>query len=259
MKLNVVRADPAGNITLFVLDPVEREKRAGIAAKLMAVPEWKAEQVAFLCAPRQGGDGRMEMMGGEFCGNAARAYGMMVARQRGGAEQVRIETSGVGQPVQVNVDLAAGTARAEMPLPLAVRSVEVDGRSGVVVNLGGIAHLVVEGEEPSLEFFEKAEEVFRGVRGLGAYGVIFLESARGRLTPLVKVPATGTLIWEGSCGSGSLAAAIAQSQGRDGEFSAVYRQPAGTVEVTVIREAGAVTAAWIGGPVAFDEPIEIEA
>ena len=24
MKLNVLRADPAGNITLFVLDPIER-------------------------------------------------------------------------------------------------------------------------------------------------------------------------------------------------------------------------------------------
>ena len=26
MKLNVLRADPAGNITLFVLDPIERER-----------------------------------------------------------------------------------------------------------------------------------------------------------------------------------------------------------------------------------------
>ena len=28
MKLNVLRADPAGNITLFVLDPIERERRS---------------------------------------------------------------------------------------------------------------------------------------------------------------------------------------------------------------------------------------
>ena len=28
MKLNVLRADPAGNITLFVLDPVEKSRRA---------------------------------------------------------------------------------------------------------------------------------------------------------------------------------------------------------------------------------------
>ena len=30
MKLNVLRADPAGNITLFVLDPIERERRAAL-------------------------------------------------------------------------------------------------------------------------------------------------------------------------------------------------------------------------------------
>ncbi len=258
MKLNIVRADPAGNITLFVLDPVEREHRAAIAGKLMAVPEWKAEQVAFLCAPQEGGDGRMEMMGGEFCGNATRAYGMMIARKRGGPAKVRIETSGMDHPVEVEADLTAGTARAEMPLPLGVRSVEVDGRTGVVVNLGGIVHLVVENEEPSLEFFEKAEPVFQGIRRLDAYGVIFLDTARGELTPLVKVPATKTLVWEGSCGSGSLAAAVAQSQGREGEFSAEYIQPAGRVRATVVREAGAVTAAWIGGPVRLGEPMEVE-
>ena len=30
MKLNVLRADPAGNITLFVLDPVEKAQRGKI-------------------------------------------------------------------------------------------------------------------------------------------------------------------------------------------------------------------------------------
>ncbi len=258
MKLNVVRADPAGNITLFVLGPVERGRRAAIAAKLMERPEWKAEQVAFRCPPRQGGDGRMEMMGGEFCGNATRAFGMMVAKEKGGVSRVRIEASGVGRPVAVDVDLAAGTARAEMPLPLSVSQARVDGRDGVLVHLGGIAHLVVEDEEPSLEFFRKAESLFQGIRGLEAYGVVFLEPARGNLTPLVKVPATGTLVWEGSCGSGSLAAAVAQSQGEDGEFSWEYIQPAGRVRATVVREAGAVAAAWIGGPVRLGEPMEVE-
>ena len=79
MKLNVLRADPAGNITLFVLDPVEKSRRADVAAQLMAVPEYKAEQVGFVCTPQEGGDGRMEMMGGEFCGNATRAFGLLTA------------------------------------------------------------------------------------------------------------------------------------------------------------------------------------
>ena len=83
MKLNVLRADPAGNITLFVLDPVEKSRRAEIAAQLMAVPEYQAEQVGFVCTPQEGGDGRMEMMGGEFCGNATRAFGLLTAKKTG--------------------------------------------------------------------------------------------------------------------------------------------------------------------------------
>ena len=45
MELNILRADPAGNITVFVLDPVEKAQRAAIAEKIMAIPALKAEQV----------------------------------------------------------------------------------------------------------------------------------------------------------------------------------------------------------------------
>ena len=46
---------------------------------------------------------------------------------------------------------------------------------------------------------------------LEAYGVCFIEGER--MTPLVKVPEAGTLVFEGSCGSGTLASAIALSRG----------------------------------------------
>ena len=39
MRLNILRADPAGNITIFVLDEVAKEQRAEIANKLMAIKE----------------------------------------------------------------------------------------------------------------------------------------------------------------------------------------------------------------------------
>lgn len=72
MKLNVLRADPAGNITLFVLDPIERERRAALAAELMRrLPDMKIDQVGFACPADADTDGRMEMMGGEFCGPPA--------------------------------------------------------------------------------------------------------------------------------------------------------------------------------------------
>ena len=259
MKLNVLRADPAGNITLFVLNPVEKEKRGEIAAQLMAIPEFKAEQVGYLCEPTGDADGHMEMMGGEFCGNATRAFGMLTAQTKGGLSKVRIETSGCDHLVNVDVDLQAGTSRSEMPVPLWVKAVDVDGTAGSPVHLGGIAHLVVDGVVPSQEFFDKAEPLFQDLEGLDAYGVIFLDNAKGTMTPLVKVPAANSLVWEGSCGSGSLAAAVAQSQNAgDGEFAKDYVQPAGVVRAGVVREKGAVVAAYIGGPVTLDAPVVVE-
>ena len=94
MELNILRADPAGNITVFVLDPVEKAQRAAIAEKIMAIPELKAEQVGYACLAEDDVDGHMEMMGGEFCGNATRAYGMYIAQQKGGLSSVRLRVSG---------------------------------------------------------------------------------------------------------------------------------------------------------------------
>lgn len=261
MNLHIVRADPAGNITLYVLDPVEKEQRGPIAEKLMAIPALKAEQVGYVCAPTQGTAGRMEMAGGEFCGNGTRAFGYYLARRQGltGRCDITIEVSGCDHPVTVALDMDACTARAEMPLPLFVRPETVDGITGTLVHLGGIAHFVVVGVEPSLAFFEKAEAVFRPMKELDAYGVMFLEPESGRMTPLVKCPAANSLYWEGSCGSGSLAAAIAQSEGQpDGEFVREYIQPSGTVCATAVRQNGRVTAAYIGGCVAIEDAITVE-
>ena len=257
MKLNVLRADPAGNITLFVMDPVEKAQRGKIAEQLMAIESFKAEQVGFYCPPTGEADGHMEMMGGEFCGNATRAFGMLIAQEKGGASNVLIETSGCDHLVNVAVDLEAGTSRSEMPLPLSVAEAEVEGVKGVLVNLGGIAHFVVEGVEPGQEFFDKAEPLFLDIEGLDAYGVMF-HTEKG-MAPLVKVPAANSLVWEGSCGSGSLASAIAHSQDlADGEFAKDYVQPAGIVRATVVRKAGQVVETFIGGPVSLEPAVEVE-
>ena len=259
MKLNVLRADPAGNITLFVLDPVEKERRAALAAELMRrLPEMKIEQVGFACPADADTDGRMEMMGGEFCGNATRAYAMYISQQRGGLSEVRLRVSGCGHVVSALVDPARGTARAEMPLPRAVRAAEAGGCRGTLVDLGGIAHFVVEGAAPGEDFFRAAEPLFSAIEGLDAYGVIFLDRQSHRMTPLVKVVDTGTLVWEGSCGSGSIACAVAESEGlADGLFEQDYFQPAGVVRASVERRSGAVVSAAIGGPVTLGEPVLI--
>ena len=264
MKLQVVRANPAGNITLYVLDPVKREDRPSVAAKLMELKSFAAEQVGFACEPGEGFDGRMEMAGGEFCGNASRAYGMLTALRLGlrGKARLLLQVSGSDRPVGVDVDLTDGTARAQMPLPRPAGTRTVDGVEGTLVDLGGIVHFVVRAK-PDAALMDKVEPLINaprargGFAGVEAYGVIFLHD--GRMTPLVKVPAAGTLVWEGSCGSGSLAAAVADSLGTEnGVFARDYVQPAGTVRAELEWENGAVSAAYIGGSVTLDDPVTVE-
>lgn len=268
MKLNVVRADPAGNITLFVLDPVAAEQRAPIAAKLMAIPELKAEQVGYACPAAEGLDGRMEMSGGEFCGNASRAYGMLTAKRKGlaGKARLTLQVSGSDRLVGVDLDTEAGTASADMPLPRSAEKRSLGGAEGVLVDLGGIVHFVVH-REPDGALMDAVERFIQDGRAAGrfaeaeAYGVIFLHD--GRMTPLVKVPAAGSLVWEGSCGSGSLAAAVAESaeqRGREpsGRFTRDFVQPSGTVRAEIGWRDGAFSEARIGGSVTLSEPTEIE-
>ena len=166
--------------------------------------------------------------------------------------------SGCDHIVTTQVDLEAGTARAEMPCPRSVQRITASGHEGTLVDLTGIAHFVVEGVKPSEEFFRAVEPIFSQIAGLDACGVIFLDAETHRMTPLVKVIDTNSLVWEGSCGSGSVACAVAQSeQMENGGFSCDYIQPAGVVRASVERQGGKVVAAHIGGKVTLDEPVRI--
>ena len=82
MELNILRADPAGNITIFVLDQVEKAQRAAIAEKIMAIPALKAEQVGYVCPAEDDADGHMEMVGGRLWGIAGGGYGWWRAGQK---------------------------------------------------------------------------------------------------------------------------------------------------------------------------------
>ncbi|MDK2932172.1 MAG: histidine racemase [Bacillota bacterium] len=93
MRLRFVKMNPTGNTTIFVLDPVPVPEQARIAVALMDPSVLGGEQVGFVSLsaeeepPRAGlarGHGpdiaaSLRMMGGEFCGNAARSLGAYLA------------------------------------------------------------------------------------------------------------------------------------------------------------------------------------
>ena len=78
MKMRIRRADPAGNITIFVMDQAERKDYAAISRQLLVREDLGAEQVGFV-EKNADGTPHMQMMGGEFCGNATRSFGYLMS------------------------------------------------------------------------------------------------------------------------------------------------------------------------------------
>ncbi|MDR2247280.1 MAG: hypothetical protein LBE17_11535, partial [Treponema sp.] len=186
MKYDLLIADPAKNITVFVLNPVPAEARAALSAAILSDPALGAEQAAFVIPP--GGEGnrywRLEMMGGEFCGNAARSFGLYAAGKMGlrGGHTVVIESSGGADPVPVRVDTETGRAEAEIPGPRLITALNFGGRSLPVCVFEGITHALAPDLEPGRESFFAIKAAFeRNAPALpGAFGVMFAGTPAGQ-------------------------------------------------------------------------------
>ena len=251
MKIQYV--NPAGNVTAIVEGFVPMAERISLSKKIL---EKKcAEQVGFETAPALGGLYRLEMMGGEFCGNAARSFGYLKALEcfSEGVHTIPVEISGTEAPVPVTVDLDKGTAYAQMPVPTRLEYLKVCENTYPVVMCHGICHLIALGVEPGEAFAEEALQAMKELKQ-DAYGIMFLDAGKETLTPLVYVPTTNSMIWESSCGSGSVAcgwylfqalAAVDGSSTRTYTFS----QPGGSIQVAIVRKDGRVANCTMGGEI----------
>jgi diaminopimelate epimerase len=277
MSYEIVAADPAKNITVFVLNPVA--DRIAAARELLADSSLGAEQVGFVIPPdRAGGIWRLEMMGGEFCGNAARSFGLFVAREQGlrGDQTVCINMSGVREKLPVRVNAEEGRAAVEIPGPLTSESFEFEGRSLPVYVFDGITHVIAADMPPDehtcariragikfragIEFrvgieFRAGQSAAAGQPGnlrlpVAALGIMFYDTAAAFMRPAVYVYGTDSLVFESSCGSGTAALAVWKTQGQgDGEADCAVKQPGGSIEARVLRRDGRVCGITIGGRV----------
>ena len=225
--------DPTGNITLLAETPVPAADQPRAARQLMAL-EPAAEQVGFV-APGSGGEIRLRMAGGEFCGNAslcAAALALLRAGRREGSVTVRVD--GTGEPVAVSMTALAEDAwrgAVDMPRPLSVGAEELPGgRVLPVVRFPGIAHVLLE-EAMSRETAEALAPDWCRSLGADALGMMFLRRERTALRPLVCVPAAGTLCWETSCASGTTAVGAWLAAEAGSSVSLSLAQPGGTLEI----------------------------
>ena len=166
---------------------------------------------------------------------------------------MNVEISGTEAPVQVMVDLDKDMAFARMPVPTRLEQIGVQGCSYPVVMCNGICHLIALDMTPDETFVETALGALKALKQ-DAYGIMFLDAREGKLTPAVYVPTTDSLVWESSCGSGSVACGwylAMAAQVVDSLETKVYTfaQPGGSIQVEVMLRDGKVTACTMGGNV----------
>ncbi len=287
-NIDYILADPAGNRTILVLTPVPRSDYQEVARALLDhCPE--AEQVGYVLSHgRKGNSGewdelpRMDMCGLEFCGNATRAFAFYEAeRAEPPADRISVLVSGCDHPLTAEIDREGDTVRIGMPGPRGMEHVIIpagggDGPiEGDMVWMDGISHLVLAGVEADRDRFlrirdwvyerfaaDPADEADR----LAAFGVMFLDGDPGRgegtpagalrMTPVVYVRDVDTVYFEGSCASGSTAAAYALAMNDERETlkeTYVLRQPEGTLEVRPDKADGRMDGILLQGPVRLSQ------
>ena len=256
-EYTVAVLDPAGNVTAIVCSDVPAAERARVAAQILRLPELGIEQVAFLTAPRSGGEIRLEMMGGEFCGNALRCAGFYQALRNGaqGKSCVFAEISGADGVQPVMADTAEGTASTVMPLPLSVQPAGWADVQAARVTFAGITHFVIDCAQPDETLVQRA---IAAAPEASAVGAIFLDRAHGSIKPVVFVRETASCVAENSCASGSVATAVVLTADfANGITEIGIGQPGGTLEVGVQRTDGAVTGLSIGGAVRLTQTLTV--
>lgn len=257
-EYNILIANPAGNITAFVLNEnVEKSDYIFVANKLMDINEFEIEQVGFVKNPKVGGELRLEMMGGEFCGNATRSFGLFIANKNGETSEktITVEISGCSNPLDVETNVTNDYARTSMPLPKTIEYITLEnGQLLPVVVFEGIVHVIAENKEVNDDMYEKVKKVVINKYNPEAFGLMFLAIDKLYITPAVYVRETDSLVYERSCGSGSIATAIHLTRNeKDGVFIYDISQPGGIIETKVYKENGNVIKATIGGKVTLSE------
>lgn len=205
---------PSGNTTAVVFEPVapedaKRKNAAVIDAWAKTGSAEGVEQCCAVVAPKGDAVCRVEMFGGEFCGNATRAVLHLLSGGNDGKGTV--EVSGAGKPLAYSI--TDGIVELEMPVA-DEGSVVTEVPDGFLVRLEGIAHVVSfapEASTPRELLTSLIQENRYGLAKEPAVGVTFFDAMSGSASFCVWVREVDTMFDETACGSGtaSIAAATA--------------------------------------------------
>lgn len=250
----VAVAYPSGNTTAIIFDQMSGYGPKALNQQIMQA--WKSqkpdqpeiEQCCTIAKPQDpDAIARIEMFGGEFCGNATRSALWLVAdgQRRTGL----VEVSGVDRPLIFSV--RDKEVMLEMPLPKdgeLVRQVP----EGLLVQLDGIAQLVANKPEqtPRQLLTSLLQQNKYNLAAQPCVGVCFYDQASRKAQFCVWIKEVDTIFDETACGSGTCAIGVAQAweTGRSTTLDVI--QPSGEVINTeAVCKPGGVDASFITGAV----------
>lgn len=260
MRLTYTIINPTGNITLLVTSPVPRAMQPQVAAWLLRrMP--RVEQVGFL-EPSAACAARLQMMGGEFCGNGTMALGAWLCRRdklpAGARRELVLEVSGAPSPVACAITRVRGcyVGTVSMPLPdditsvsLALQGMQV---SLPVVFLPGICHVIVSAEMLTRPQAEEALRRWAELLPREAVGLLLWDEPRSAFAPLVYVKGTDSAVWEQCCGSGSAAIGAYLTALRGAPQHLSLRQSGGSIAVITNTNGEKLSALTITGTVTLE-------
>lgn len=253
MKLHFTLADPAGNKTALVPENEQTApRRREISRRLMEDCALGIEQVGFY--DESAAPPHLQMMGGEFCGNAARSFGLMLAKKRRMREgYLDISVSGAQQPLKVHI--MGEDASVHLSTEHSFSSIALPGGERLpVAELPGISHIIAEGLPADPLTLAPILQAAQEQLSAPAVGVLFWDAERRFLRPAVCVWEQGSTVFESSCGSGSLALAIyLKREVQSGGCSMSIAQPGGRIRVVLQKLDGALVSCKIGGEVVLTE------
>ncbi len=248
LKIPFVKLSPSENTTIIVRDPeIKKDNYAHIARTAMAYTHLYGEQVGFLTRKRDpNSKGRMEMSGGEFCGNGLLAFGAYLAREEGMKKGVfPVEFSGVEHPLECEIEQlrpAVYRVKGEMPVEgyrISKKQVKVgeDIIDGHLVIMEGITHFLFEQpqerkQKPDFPSLLKILAEEGNNQAFGALGY-WMDGQEMYLSPWVYVPEIGSLQQERSCGSGSLALGLYWAREKKTDVHLNIIQPGGMIAVAI--------------------------
>ncbi|MDR3255767.1 MAG: hypothetical protein LBT31_09390 [Synergistaceae bacterium] len=275
-EIKFVKMNPTENTTILVESPVPLERHAEVARALMSDVSVCAEQTGFIERPKNDEAwARLQMTGGEFCGNATMSLAAFLVwrnfsgelakknSQKGRERKINVplEVSGVKGVIECAITprdgFFLGTVRLSAPEGISDMELPIAGSRFVltVVRLPGITHVIVP-----LEIFGSSGAVLREsalkavddwarILDAEAFGVMLYDADRCSITPLVHVRESETTVWERGCGSGS--AAVGAYIAAVAKKSVISRvsQPGGLIEVDARYEGGLVADVSITGRV----------